>query len=129
MWIDNILINRIKIVTFFVASSFLFIRAAGAQEAVTDFDSLVENIVATLNPIVVLLIGIAVATFFWGIIKYIAQGDKEKKRKEGSRMMLYGVIAIFVMISIWGFVSILQGVVFGGPPTEFDPEDIFDVPG
>jgi hypothetical protein len=77
----------------------------------------IENISDLLNlagciirsALIPLLITLSVIIFIIGIIKYISAADDPSKREEGSKFMLYGIIALFVMISIWGLVGILQG--------------------
>lgn len=53
------------------------------------------------------LIGLAVIVFIFGIFKMISSEGNEKQG--GRELMLWGVIGIFVMISVWGLVAILQG--------------------
>lgn len=55
------------------------------------------------------LIGLAVLAFSWGIVKYLFGADKE----DGKKIMIGGIIAIFVMTSVWGLVGILRGTIFG----------------
>ena len=54
-----------------------------------------------------LLISVAVVWFVWNVFQYTIRAEEEerKKAKEG---MLYGIIGIFVMVSVWGLVGILQ---------------------
>lgn len=33
--------------------------------------------------------------------------NNEEKRKQGKQYMIWGIIALFVMVSIWGLVAIL----------------------
>ena len=54
-------------------------------------------------------IGIALVGFLWGVAKFILAAEDTSKREEGRNLMLYGIIALFVMISIWGLVTILAG--------------------
>ncbi|MCC7470017.1 MAG: hypothetical protein IT284_02680 [Bacteroidetes bacterium] len=56
-----------------------------------------------------LLVTVAVVVFIIGVIKYISKGDESKSREEGQKFMLYGIIGLFVMVSIWGLVGIIQG--------------------
>lgn len=46
-----------------------------------------------------------------GIIIYVANGDNEGKRKEGSQFMLWGLLAIFVTLSVWGLVAIIRNTL------------------
>lgn len=61
-----------------------------------------------VNPTVILIIGFAVVYFFWGVAKYILHSDDAKTREEGRGMMIQGIIAIFVMISMWGLINLLD---------------------
>ncbi len=60
-----------------------------------------------LNSFVTVLIGVALVGLLFGIIKYVQAGDQEKNREEGRPYMLYGIIALFVMVSFWGLVQVL----------------------
>jgi hypothetical protein len=60
-----------------------------------------------LNGAIGLLITLAIIAFFWGLVRYLFGGGAEGK-SEGLSIMLYGVITIFVMVSIWGIVRLLQ---------------------
>jgi len=59
-----------------------------------------------LNALIGLFITLAIVVFFWGLIKYL--WDMGEDKSEGLKIMMYGVIAIFVMVSIWGIIRLLQ---------------------
>ena len=59
--------------------------------------------------LVPLLVTVAVVVFIIGILKYIAGADEAAKREEGRKFMIYGIVALFVMVSIWGLVGIIKG--------------------
>jgi NADH:ubiquinone oxidoreductase subunit 2 (subunit N) len=58
----------------------------------------------TIIPIVFVL---AMLFFFWGIANYIRKEGHEKD--EAKKVMLWGVIALFVMVSVWGLVEVIRG--------------------
>lgn len=60
-----------------------------------------------LNSLVYLFITLAIVVFFWGLIKYLL-GDGQEGKSEGLKIMLMGVVTIFVMVSIWGIIRLLQ---------------------
>lgn len=63
----------------------------------------IDNLVTTI--LVPLVFTLALLFFFWGVAKYIwSAGDKE----EGKKIMVWGVVALFVMSSIWGLVAFFQ---------------------
>jgi hypothetical protein len=59
-----------------------------------------------LNGVIGLFITLAIVIFFWGLIKYLVEVGEQKS--EGLKIMFYGVIAIFVMVSLWGIIRVLQ---------------------
>lgn len=77
-----------------------------AKDAGTLMGILINNI---LNPAVGVLIAIAVVLFLYGVIKYISSGDDEEGRKNAKNYIIYGIIGLFVMVSVWGLVGILTG--------------------
>ena len=76
---------------------------------INDFESLIKTIVENIfNPLVGLILTLALVYFLWGIVKYLQSVGDETKRQEGIKMMTYGIIALFVMVSVWGLVKVLK---------------------
>ena len=119
------IIKKIKHIYFsilFAAVSFLkfvsVVKAAdegtGDGEAgggpVRDIKGLIGVIEKIIKESVIpLLVTLAVFYFIWGVVKYIQNAGDEEKRKEGAKMMTYGIIALFVIIAMWGLVNVLMG--------------------
>ena len=59
------------------------------------------------------LFGLAGVVFIVGVVNYVRAGDNEEKRGQGRDLMWFGIIALFVMITVWGFVNILSKSIFG----------------
>lgn len=88
----------------------MFPLIANAQTAIRpDYvNSIIEAVGQWINMLVPLLIGLAVVVFFYGLVKYIWGGAEAKAAAISS--MVWGVIAIAVMVSIWGLVGLLQDI-------------------
>lgn len=65
----------------------------------------IGTLIGTATPIVVAL---ALVYFFWGLGNFILGSSESEKRKEAIAIMIYGIIALFVMVSVWGIVNVLQ---------------------
>lgn len=63
--------------------------------------------------IIPLLISIGLIIFLAGVIRFVSAGDDEEKRQGGRQMMIFGIIALFVMVGVWGFVNMLSNTFFG----------------
>lgn len=73
-----------------------------------DFSEILKFVTCTiLQSIIPLIFAIALAVFLWGMVKFIQAADSAEK-EEGKQFMLWGVIALAVMLSVWGLVSILN---------------------
>ncbi len=66
--------------------------------------------------IIPLLIALAVVWFIWGVVQFITAKDEEKKG-EARSTMIHGIIALFVIVAVWGLVNLVKnffGVSGGG---------------
>ena len=61
----------------------------------------------------------ALLFFFWGLAQFIAKSDEEQARSEGRRRMVWGVIALFVLVSVWGMVMLIGYVTGIGNTKEY----------
>ena len=63
-----------------------------------------KNIITEV--LIPLVFSLALLFFFWGVAKYIwSAGDA---KEEGKKIMVWGVISLFVMSSIWGIITVLK---------------------
>jgi hypothetical protein len=102
-------------------SAYLLPTLAFAQD-LGAFQTLVDSIgtiVQSLTPIVVAL---ALLYFFWGLAKFILAAGNEVDRAKGRDIMIWGIVALFVMISVWGIVNLLDESL------GLDTVDTVDVP-
>jgi hypothetical protein len=76
--------------------------------AITNLIISIQNIVARLVP---LAIGLAVLAFFWFLIQFIWKSGDPNGRADSLRGMGYSVLALFVMVSIWGIIGFLGSIV------------------
>ncbi|MFZ2484737.1 MAG: hypothetical protein WAX80_00530 [Minisyncoccia bacterium] len=58
-----------------------------------------------INITIGVVFGMALLVFFWGLAKFIFHvGGDEKAVDEGKRIMKWGLLALFVAVSVWGIV-------------------------
>ncbi len=69
---------------------------------------LANDIVARLG---IFAVGLAILSFFWFLIEFIWKGRADPEAKNTSlKGMGYAILAIFVMVSIWGIVGLLGSI-------------------
>jgi hypothetical protein len=90
---------------------------ASAQDAtggLTSIGSLVRTFTTSVVQAVgILMLTIAVVAFFYGIVRYIwgIREGEAAKIQEGGRFMTWGLIALFVMFSVWGIITYAQNIL------------------
>jgi hypothetical protein len=77
------------------------------------------------DAVIPLIIGFAVIFFLWGVAKFVKAAGDPKARGEGQQLMLWGIVGLAVMLSVWGLVAIITST-FGFDPVvpRHVPEDI-----
>ncbi|MEN9649634.1 MAG: hypothetical protein RL094_601 [Candidatus Parcubacteria bacterium] len=94
-----------------VLSSFGVIALAGlpvvaSAQSIGGVMSLLDMASQLINRLIPFVIALTVLIFLWGILKFVISNDAEG-RKEARGYMIWGVISLFVMVSVWGLVNIL----------------------
>jgi hypothetical protein len=76
-------------------------------QALSDINNVADKATNIGNLIVELAISFAVIWIIVSVVRYLIAGGPEQ-RAEGGKAILYGVIGLFVILSIWGLVAILR---------------------
>ncbi|MEK7535825.1 MAG: hypothetical protein AAB590_02315 [Patescibacteria group bacterium] len=77
-------------------------------EAAAKISGVVDNFLGIIRPITGVLVGLALAYFIWGITMFILNSSDEAKRTEAKTNMTWGIIALFVMVSLWGLANLVS---------------------
>jgi len=105
--------KKIVIGTLLLAPTFVF-----AQE----FDNvrrLIESVRDIIDILIPLVAALALLYFFWGLAKFILNAGNEDAQKEGKNIMIWGIVALFVIVSVWGLVRFV-GSAIGINPNSVD---------
>lgn len=70
---------------------------------------IVDNV---LRPIVNIMFIAATVLFIWGVIEYIAGADNEKSHTTGRDHILWGIIGLVIMTSVYFILSILSSIFY-----------------
>jgi uncharacterized membrane protein YidH (DUF202 family) len=72
-----------------------------------------------LNPVIVGMFALAVLLFIYGVFKYVKNSDSDEERATGRRHMVWGVVGMFIMISVFGIIQVILNTV-GAPRTDIN---------
>ncbi len=94
----------------------LFALPAVAFAQPATYSDLVGLFIRIINLVIPIVIGIAITGFLYGVLKYILSLRNEEEKRSGREIMLWGIIALFLMFSVWGILRILTNTFLGGTP-------------
>lgn len=93
----------------------MFPAIAFAQQSNGQIDATGGNIGQLLTVIgnlanrsIGILVAIALAVFFYGLVRYLFKLGGEKGAENGKSLMIYGIVALFVMVSVWGIITFIS---------------------
>ncbi|PIR70563.1 MAG: hypothetical protein COU46_00920 [Candidatus Niyogibacteria bacterium CG10_big_fil_rev_8_21_14_0_10_42_19] len=72
-----------------------------------------------LKPFITLLVVIATVLFLWGVIQLLSNQDNEEARSKGKQHIAWGIVGLFVIITVWGLVKVLCNTLGTCLPVSF----------
>jgi len=104
--------NKIIIASAVFLSSFSVAYAIGAvvpgAGTTSSVSSAVSLVVQYINLAIEFLILAGVAWVIWNAFKFVMAGGEAEKRDEARSGIIYGLIGIAVMLSVWGLVTLVM---------------------
>lgn len=73
-----------------------------------------------INPVMAVIFAAALVYFLYGLMVFILNAGESSKRVEGRRHMLWGVIGMMVMVSVFSIIKF--ALITGGVTSEDLPE-------
>ncbi|MGC9602785.1 MAG: hypothetical protein ABSE76_03565 [Minisyncoccia bacterium] len=86
----------------------------GLLNSGSTFKIIVDSIVSLINLTVGVLLALAVVVFFIGLVRYIRESGDAKGHAEAKERIMWSLIAIFILVSIWGILALMNTAFFGG---------------
>jgi hypothetical protein len=96
-----------------ILTAFISVVPVHAQD-MTWLTGLKAELSAVLTILFPILFASAFAFFVWGLTGFLTHSGDEARRAEGKNRIIWGLVALFAMLAIWGIVQLLQAFVFGG---------------
>src|SRR6266404_2126856 len=91
------------------------IAGSGCSSVMSSFQCFAQAIGNLLGLATAALIGIAIVIYFFGIVRNLFKAGGGSAQSFGSIRdnLVWGIIALFVVFSIWGIVGLLGNALFG----------------
>ncbi|MCK5095807.1 MAG: hypothetical protein KAR24_00435 [Candidatus Pacebacteria bacterium] len=84
-----------------------------ADPPANDFAIFLGTFKEILMKLVPIIVSIAVVVFLVGVTKFIRSADQPQEREQGRHLIVYGIVTLFVMLSMWGLVAFIVNTFFG----------------
>lgn len=78
-----------------------------------NFGVMANKLSVIANAVIPFLVGVAVVAIVWGIFSYIRSAGDTEKIAEGRKVIIYGIIGLFMMLAFWGLVLTVRNSLFG----------------
>lgn len=60
-----------------------------------------------INPLITVLFALALVYFLYGVAQFIMAQENEEMRNQSKTHMLWGIIGLFIMISVFGILNLI----------------------
>ena len=77
----------------------------GANSTFKDVVAYAISIIGALIPV---LAALALILFLFGVVRFVAKAGNEREKSHSKEAMLWGLVALFVLVSVWGIIGILR---------------------
>lgn len=120
--IKRLLVKHQTTIPFLVIGLGLFPKPVFAQlNDATDFVQALEELISISIPI---LGGVAMLAFFFGLVKYIVHAGDEEGREAGKKVMIAGIVALFLIAAIGGIIEFIADALDIQTGQDIDPPTI-----
>lgn len=91
-----------------IASLVTLLPVMASAQQITDVNTLTFKLTNLGNTFIQILIAFAVIWIIFNVVRFLIVGaDSEEARGKARSAILWGVVGLFVILSIWGLVRIL----------------------
>ena len=96
-----------KKIIAFVALAIPSLAFAQALPAITNVNQLTNRALSIGDTFTYILVALAVIFIVWNVVIYIINPAGSESRAEAGKAILWGIVGLFIIVSIWGLVNIL----------------------
>jgi hypothetical protein len=111
----------------FILSALVVAPALASAQELGNLETLLRSIGRLVNLALPIVVALALLGFFYGLAKFIFSTAADGKAA-GKHIMIWGVVALFVMVSVWGLVGFIGSALGVGAGSNTDNPQSIDVP-
>jgi hypothetical protein len=107
---------------FIISLGFTFAPVVALAQAapatlpvVNDANGLLVRFISVLNVVTYILVALAVLFIVYNVVWYIIKPSSSEEKGTHGMNILWGIVGLFIIVSIWGLVNILTNTVKTNP--------------
>ena len=82
----------------------------------------ISNITSNIiQPIIGFLFALALVMFLWGMFQFLWMEDSDKAHEQGKNHMLWGLLGMFIMFSVFAIMRLIAGTIGADLPAGLIP--------
>ena len=85
-----------------ILGALVFAPVLASAQSLCNLETRMRSVGRLIDIALPIVVAIGLLAFFWGLVKFIFAGEEAKK--EGQHLMIWGLVALFVMVSVWGIL-------------------------
>jgi hypothetical protein len=87
-----------------------FIVGAQNQPNVNYFTGILAQLQGLVNAAIPFMFALAFLFFLFGLVKFMFSAGNEDAKDTGKRIMIWGIVILFVMVAVWGIVNFISSL-------------------
>jgi len=91
----------------FIIPALLVAPMMASAQTLFNVETLLRSIGRLVDLALPIVVAIALLGFFWGLAKFIFAAGNEVDSEQGKKLMIWSLVALFVMVSVWGLVRFI----------------------
>ncbi len=111
-----------KFYSFVFVLLFPVFVSAQSLSPISNFNNLTTRLLAIGDVLIYVLISLAVVYIIWNVVHYFIRPGADDRKTSGMNI-LWGIVGLFIIMSIWGLVNLLINTFYTDPriPTDRFP--------
>ena len=113
--------------SFYLATLVFVLPLVAFAASPTTFKDLVDYAIKIMNSVIGTLVVAGLVLYFFGIVRHMVKKEYAESA-QSRKFLLMGVVVLFVMVSIWGILEILDNTLRGqtfSEPASKSSSDVF----
>ena len=106
---------------FGLITGLVLVPSIALAQQLSTLQNIINAIGTAVNNLIPIAAGLALLGFFFGLAKYIFQAGNDEAQDEAKQVMLWGVIALFLIAAIGGIIAVLESTLGVDNNSSFDP--------